>query len=87
MIRKLTLSAALAVLTAGAALAADLTPGKILGTDHMTVAAALAAEGYEMVKFEQEHGRIEVKAMKNGQRWEVKIDAKTGQVTRVKADD
>jgi hypothetical protein len=87
MIRKLTLSTALAVLFAGAALAADLTPGMTLGTDHKTIAAALAGHGYEMVKFEQDHGRIEVKAMKAGQRWEVKVDAKTGQITRVKVDD
>jgi hypothetical protein len=87
MIRKLTLSAALAVLTTGAVLAADLTPGTVLGTDHKAVAAALAAQGYDLVKFEQEHGRIEAKAMKNGQRWELKIDAKTGKITQVKADD
>tara|TARA_R110001592_G_scaffold290962_1_gene560142 strand:+ start:3395 stop:3658 length:264 start_codon:yes stop_codon:yes gene_type:complete len=87
MIRKLTLSAALAVLTAGTVLAADLAPGTVLGTDHKAVAAALAAQGYDLVKFEQEHGRIEVKAMKNGQRWELKIDAKTGKITQVKADD
>lgn len=86
MIRKLTLSAAFALSLAGAVQAADLTPGQALGTTQDAIATALKAQGYEMNKYEQEHGLIEVKAMKDGRRWEVKIDAKTGKVVRVKAD-
>ena len=40
-----------------------------------------------MIKYEQEHGRIEVKAMKDGRKWEMKIDPKSGKVTRVEHDD
>ena len=40
-----------------------------------------------MIEFEREHGRIEIKVSKDGRRWEMKIDAKTGKITRVKTDD
>lgn len=87
MIRKLMLSTAFSVIFAGAALAADLMPGTTLGTDAKTIVTTLADQGYDVIEFEREHGRIEVKVSKDGQRWELKIDAKTGKITRVKTDD
>lgn len=87
MMRKLMLSTAFSVLFTGAALAADLMPGTTLGTDAKTIVTTLADQGYDVIEFEREHDRIEVMVSKDGRRWEMKIDTKTGKITRVKTDD
>lgn len=91
MIRKLALSTVLALGLAAPALASGQMNGPlkdmVLGTTPQAIAKALTDQGYEMIKYEQEHGRIEVKAMKDGRKWELKIDPKSGKVTRVEHDD
>ena len=87
MIRTLTLSAALFACLSGAALAMELTPGTKLGTDAGAITAALTERGYTLREYERDDGYIEVKAIKDGRRWELKIDPKTGEVSRVEADD
>lgn len=42
----------------------------------------LEAEGYTIQRMERERNEIEVKAMRGGQRWELKIDPETGKVLK-----
>ncbi|MEC5321940.1 PepSY domain-containing protein [Aurantimonas sp. A3-2-R12] len=57
------------------------------GTKDDDIRASLAADGYEIVKYESERGDIEVYALKEGRRWEMKIDPANGQVLRVEEED
>ena len=87
MIRTLTFSAVVLAGLTGAALAMDLTPGTRLGTDAPKITAAHAERGYTVREYEHDDGYIEVKVMKDGRRWEVKVDPKTGEIIRVEAED
>lgn len=71
----------------GAAADAGLKPGTTLGTERDAIVAALAKEGYSVIRIKREHGRIEAKAERDGRRYEIKIDGWSGQVLRVKEDD
>lgn len=72
-----------AVLAAGTALAANLAPGVKLGTSAQEISSALAAQGYEVLKYEREDDEIEVYVRKDGQRFELEIDPTTGQILEV----
>lgn len=72
-----------AVLAAGTALAANLAPGVKLGTSAQEISSALAAQGYEVLKYEREDNEIEVYVRKDGQRFELEIDPTTGQILEV----
>ena len=87
MIRTLTFAAVVLAGLTGAALAMDLTPGTRLGTDAPKITAALAERGYTVREYEHDDGYIEVKVLKDGRRWEVKVDPKTGEIIRVEAED
>ena len=76
----LSLAAALA---AGTALAANLAPGVKLGTSAQEISSALAAQGYEVLKYEREDDEIEVYVRKDGRRFELEIDPTTGQILEV----
>lgn len=80
----LSLAAALA---AGTALAANLAPGVKLGTSAQEISSALAAQGYEVLKYEREDDEIEVYVRKDGQRFELEIDPNTGQILEVEDED
>jgi hypothetical protein len=82
----LAAAAGLAVAAPLAALAADVAPGAIVGTDDGAIRTALTAEGYDVRKVESEDGQIEVYAVKDGKRLEIYVDGKTGAVTRVKEE-
>jgi hypothetical protein len=82
----LALAAAAGLAAAAPALAADVAPGSVVGTDDAAIRAALTAEGYEVRKVESEDGRIEVYAVKDGKRLEIYVDGRTGAVTRVKEE-
>jgi hypothetical protein len=69
------------------AFAVEPVMGAVLGTTAEQITAALAEDGYELVKYEHEHGRIEVKVVKNGHRQELKIDANSGAVVAMEDDD
>ncbi|MBC57737.1 MAG: hypothetical protein CL814_12490 [Confluentimicrobium sp.] len=97
--RTITLTAA-ATLVAGAALAsgAERSRGETAGqarsgyTEQMRhenterVRTRLKADGYELRKLEQEDGRFEAYALKNGKRFELYLD-KGLNILRSKADD
>lgn len=87
MIRTTLLAASFAAVLATAAFASDLTLGTVLGTTPEAVSAALTEAGYTVQKHEREHGRIEVKATREGKHYEIKVDAKTGAVTAIELDD
>ena len=53
------------------------------GIDDEQIRASLAAQGYKVTKYERERGEIEVYALKDGRRYELKIDPKTGQILKV----
>ncbi|MFX4222725.1 MAG: PepSY domain-containing protein [Thalassobaculum sp.] len=86
MVRPAILALA-ASLLATAAFAADLTLGTVLGTTPDQINAALADAGYTVRKHEREHGYIEVKASREGRRYEIKIDGQTGAITAIELDD
>ena len=51
------------------------------------IRSRLAAEGYQITKYERERGEIEVYAMRDGRQWELKIDPRTGKTMRIEAED
>lgn len=51
------------------------------------VAEILEGEGYKLFRMEREHGRIEVKAMRDGRRYELHLDARDGRIMDVEEDD
>ncbi|MEL6773128.1 MAG: PepSY domain-containing protein [Pseudomonadota bacterium] len=57
------------------------------GADDGEIRAGLEADGYEIVKYERERGRIEVYADRDGRRWELKIDPRDGRIVEVEAED
>lgn len=84
MRRILLATAALAVLT-GAALAAEPTLGTRLGTTIGEIASALGAENYDVARFERHDDRIEVTAIRDDRRLELKLDPATGEVMAIAA--
>lgn len=54
--------------------------------DDAAIRTMLEGQGYSIVKYEREGGRIEVKATKDGRRWEIYIDAVTGQILSTRED-
>ncbi len=51
------------------------------------IRAALAAEGYEITKYERERGEVEVYARRDGRTWELKVDPRTGRVLKAEVED
>ena len=62
-------------------------PWPLPGVDDAELRARLAAEGYEIVKYERERGGVEVGAMRDGRRWELRIDPRDGRVVTVEEDE
>lgn len=87
--RILTVLVPLALIATPAA--AQPRVGEVIGPDRAKAEAALAAQGYKVVAFEVEDGRLEVKAVRKSpaapERIEVLADARTGKVTRVEGRD
>ena len=85
MIGRKTLALALvASLAGGVALAADLVPGTRLGTSALEIVSALAAQGYEVMEYENETDEIEVEAVKDGQSLKLEINPANGEIVKVK---
>lgn len=62
-------------------------PSPLPGVSDDQIRASLQALGYEVTGFEREGGEIEVYAMKDGRRWELNIDPRTGGILRIEAED
>lgn len=69
-----------ATLLCGPAVAAEPALGTALGTTLAEIETALAADGYDMTKFERENGRIEVYAVREDQRLEMYLDRDSGEI-------
>jgi len=88
MTRRLPKLAAIVALSlAGAPAAFALDRGDTLGTDAAGITAALQDQGYEVRKVEKDDGYWEVYALKDGNRYEIYVDPKTGAVRKVEQDD
>jgi len=89
-IRSLVAGAAVAAglaLSLGFASASSELDGAALGKSADEIKASLVAQGYEVRKVKPEDGMLEAYAMKDGKRYEIYVDAATGAVAKVKAED
>lgn len=70
----------------GAVVAADSRmrrgPETRPGMDDEAIRTSLRDQGYTIEKYEREHGEIEVYATKDGARWKLKIDPRSGETLR-----
>lgn len=80
------LAAALALPVSFAAASSELD-GATLGKSADEVKSSLNAQGYEVRKIENEDGKIEAYALKDGKKFEIYVDPASGNVTEVKAED
>jgi len=80
------LAAALALPVSFAAASSELD-GATLGKSADEVKSTLTAQGYEVRKIENEDGKIEAYALKDGKKFEIYVDPASGNVTEVKAED
>ncbi|GMG84529.1 hypothetical protein LNKW23_37450 [Paralimibaculum aggregatum] len=62
-------------------------PWPLPGVDDGALRAQLEADGYRIVEYERERGRIEVRADRAGRRWELKIDPRDGRIAEIEAED
>ncbi len=76
-----------ACLAAGTALAVELATGARLGTNVQEISAALAADGYTVLKYEQERDDIEVYVVKDGRRLELELDPQSGRIVKIEDED
>ncbi|PJK31435.1 PepSY domain-containing protein [Minwuia thermotolerans] len=51
------------------------------------LARRLTDEGYRIVRMEREHGRVEIRAIRDGRHYEIDVDGVDGRVLRVREDD
>jgi hypothetical protein len=54
--------------------------------DDQEIHTALAAQGYDIVKYERKQREIEVYAERDGRLWELKLDPVTGEVSSTKEE-
>lgn len=47
----------------------------------------LEDNGYELVRIEQEHGKVEAYALKDGRKWELELDPESLQILRSELED
>ena len=76
---------ALALAAASPAAAAEPALGARLGTGFDEIAAALAEDGWEMIKYEREAGRLEIYAVKDARRVEARLDPATGEIVALES--
>ena len=74
-------------LPANFAAASSELDGAMLGKTESEITASLTAKGYEVRKIEDEDGKLEAYALKDGKKFEVYVDVATGKVVKVKFED
>ena len=82
-----TVFAAALALPLSYALASPELEGVTVGKTKEEVTASLIAKGYEVKKVKPEDDMLEAYALKDGKRYEVYVDTKTGTVAKVKNED
>lgn len=75
-----------ALMIPGAAIAA-INVGDTAGTSPEAISAALAAQGYEVLKIETDHDEYEIDARLNGTLFEIEVARASGMVTGIEMDD
>ena len=75
--------AAVLALPAGLAGASPELVGQNLGTSPEGIKTALVEKGYEVRKIEDEDGKIEAYAIRDGVRYEIYVDPASGKVVKV----
>ena len=85
---KLTVALAGLVVGATTALAASELPGLegYIGKTTQEISAALTEKGFEVRKVEREDGYLEAYALKEGGRYEIYVDPKTGNFVKASRD-
>lgn len=66
---------------------AELSVGEQVGTDEAAIRAWMEAQGAEVTEIELEDGVIEVEYTLRGAEYEAELDAATGVVAAMEADD
>ena len=66
---------------------AEIAPGDVVGITDDEISAVLTAQGYVIDEIEREDGELEVEATLEGVEYELKLDAATGEVLEVEAED
>lgn len=87
--RKLLAGTAIAALVAvplGLAAASEMV-GTQAGKSADEIKASLAAQGYEVRKVQEDDGKLEAYAVKDGKLYEIYVDPATGAVTKIKEED
>ncbi|WP_420332849.1 PepSY domain-containing protein [Roseibium sp.] len=79
------LATAIAIGTCSAAFA-QFEVGDTLGQSVSEIAGSLEAGGYEIREIDVERNRIEVEAVLEGTKYEIKVDPQSGQVIKVELD-
>ncbi|MET1411162.1 PepSY domain-containing protein [Roseibium sp. HPY-6] len=73
-------------LATGTAASAQVQAGDTVGTSVSGIALALETGGYDIREIEVKRSRIEVEAILDGSKFEIKIDPQSGKVTAVERD-
>jgi hypothetical protein len=47
----------------------------------------LAAQGYAVTAYKRERGEVEVEATKDGRRWELEVDPRSGEIREIEAEE
>jgi len=79
------LAAAIGIGTCSAAFA-QFEVGDTLGQSVSEIAGSLEAGGYEIREIDVERNRIEVEAVLEGTKYDIKVDPQSGQVIKVELD-
>lgn len=80
---RLLFPALLATSVAGTAHAVEPAPGATLGTTADAIKTALAADGYEMTRYDKRPALILVQAVKDGTRHMLFLNGRSGEVVKV----
>lgn len=75
-----------ALMIPGAAIAA-INVGDTAGTSPEAISAALAAQGYEVLKIETDHDEYEIDVRMDGTLFEIEVARSSGMVTGIELDD
>ncbi len=78
-------AAAITLGTCSAAFA-QFEVGDTLGQSVSEIAGSLEAGGYEIREIDVERNRIEIEAILEGTKYEIKVDPRSGQVIKVELD-
>jgi hypothetical protein len=77
-------------------LALDSSTGTVIGAaeyedrttlDDAAVKAALAAQGYAVTGFKRDGDEIEVEATRDGRRWELEVDPRSGAIREMESEE